>query len=84
VLFEEIAWSTNQVFAQTLERITKAGLRPHLLPKWHDVDDVAGLRRLHRELSGEMSRYLSGYPARRTKACLDALAAEGWLQEEQR
>jgi uncharacterized protein len=54
VLFERIAWSTNRVFAQTLERIRKAGLRPHVLPKWHDVDDFAGLQTLHRELRGEL------------------------------
>jgi uncharacterized protein len=79
VLFEGIAWSTVRVFAQTLERISKAGLRPHLLPKWHDVDDFASLRMLHRELRGELAHCLNGYPARRTKARLEALAAQGWL-----
>ena len=79
VLFEGIAWSTNRVLAQTLERVREAGLRPHLLPKWHDVDDFEGLQMLYRELKGELSYRLNGYPARRTKARLDGLAAEGWL-----
>lgn len=81
VLFEGIAWSTNRVFGQTLERIRKAGLRPHRLPEWHDVDDFAGLQMLSRELRGELAYRLNGYPARRTKARLESLAAEGWLQE---
>lgn len=79
VLFEGITWSTNQVFAQTLERIKSAGLRPHVLPQWHDVDDFASLQFLDRELRGELPHRLRGYPARRTKACLGILAARGWL-----
>ena len=79
VLFEGITWSTNRVFAQTVERIKKAGLRPHVLPQWHDVDDLASLQLLHRELRGELSHRVDGYPARRTKARLGTLAAQGWL-----
>jgi rSAM/selenodomain-associated transferase 1 len=79
VLFEGIAWSTNQVFEQTLERIKSAGLRPHVLPRWHDVDDFASVRFLDRELRGELPHRLRGYPARRTKARLGVLAAQGWL-----
>jgi rSAM/selenodomain-associated transferase 1 len=52
-MFEDIAWSTDRVAAQTLERAREIGLEVHSLPVWYDVDDVEGLRRLHGELSGE-------------------------------
>jgi hypothetical protein len=48
-LFEDIAWSTDQVAAQTMERVREIGLDIHLLPTWYDVDDIDDLRRLHRE-----------------------------------
>src|SRR5205823_15090674 len=42
-LFEDIAWSTAVVYAQTLERAAERGLRVHATPEWHDVDSVADL-----------------------------------------
>jgi hypothetical protein len=50
-MFEDIAWSTEKVAKQTLERAREIGLDVHRLPVWYDVDDVDGLRRLHAELS---------------------------------
>ena len=50
-MFETIAWSTEQVAKQTLERAREIGLDVHRLPVWYDVDDVDGLRRLRGELS---------------------------------
>src|SRR5439155_16718195 len=52
-VFEEIAWSTPLVFAQTVERAREIGLEPVVLPSWYDVDDVVALHRLHRELLGK-------------------------------
>ncbi|MGA2891833.1 MAG: TIGR04282 family arsenosugar biosynthesis glycosyltransferase [Xanthobacteraceae bacterium] len=52
-MFEDIAWSTGQVAAQTLERAREINLEVHSLPVWYDVDDIDGLRRLNAELSGE-------------------------------
>ncbi len=49
-MFENIAWSTEKVARQTLERAREIGLDVHRLPVWYDVDDVDGLRRLHSEL----------------------------------
>ena len=49
-MFEEIAWSTERVAAQTLERAREMGLDVHMLPVWYDVDDIAGLRRLTGEV----------------------------------
>ena len=63
-MFEDIAWSTERVAEQTLERAREIGLDVHILPAWYDVDDTDGLRRLNAELSGE-----------RTNAGVDALAA---------
>ena len=49
-LFESVAWSTEHVARQTLERAAAAGLKVHLLPVWYDVDDVDSLRMLRSEL----------------------------------
>jgi rSAM/selenodomain-associated transferase 1 len=52
-MFEDIAWSTERVAEQTLERAREIGLEVHSLPLWYDVDDAGGLRRLYDELCGE-------------------------------
>src|SRR5262249_30131148 len=52
-MFEDIAWSTPRVFAQTVERARELGLEPAVLPEWYDVDDVASLHRLSAELLDE-------------------------------
>jgi uncharacterized protein len=49
-MFEDIAWSTERVAEQTLERAREINLEIHMLPIWYDVDDVDGLRRLSVEL----------------------------------
>jgi uncharacterized protein len=49
-LFEDIAWSTERVAEQTLERAREIGLEVYRLPVWYDVDDVESLRRLQDEL----------------------------------
>src|SRR5208282_2001075 len=41
-MFEEIAWSTEAVAAQTLERAGEIKLDVHMLPVWYDVDDIEG------------------------------------------
>jgi rSAM/selenodomain-associated transferase 1 len=40
-LFEEISWSTEHVFRQTLERAAEIELPVVTLPPWYDVDDAA-------------------------------------------
>ena len=52
-LFEDVAWSTEQVARQTLQRAEEIGLRVHVLPTWYDIDDVESLERLHGELRGD-------------------------------
>lgn len=45
-LFADIAWSTPQVLAATLERCRELGLTPEMLPEASDVDTPDDLRRL--------------------------------------
>jgi rSAM/selenodomain-associated transferase 1 len=43
-LFENIAWSSANVLAQTLQRAAVGGLSLNVLPPWYDVDDLQGLQ----------------------------------------
>jgi hypothetical protein len=54
-LFQDIAWSTEHVARQTLERATDLGLSVHILPTWYDVDDIGTLKLLQTELSDGQS-----------------------------
>jgi uncharacterized protein len=45
-VFNGVEWSTDTVLSDSLSLALAAGLRPHLLPWWADVDTVADLRRL--------------------------------------
>jgi uncharacterized protein len=70
-LFEQIDWSTDRVFAQTLERAQEISLEAELLPAWYDVDDGATLERLRLELACPAG---AGYDARHTRAYLESHA----------
>jgi uncharacterized protein len=74
-LFEDIAWSTERVAEQTRERAREIGLALHVLPEWYDVDDVAGLRRLHAEIFDGAAP--TPQRARHTAALLSALWPDG-------
>jgi len=54
-VFEEIAWSTGAVLAQTLQRAAELRLLVLQTPSWYDIDDAGSLRRLIRDLFGEFS-----------------------------
>lgn len=72
-LFERIAWSTESVYAGTVERAHEAGLALVELPKWYDVDDAATLSVLERELlNSERPAFAtaSGFDARWTRQFL--------------
>ena len=45
-LFEEIDWSTERVFRQTLDRAREIGVPVELLPIGYDIDDPPALQRL--------------------------------------
>lgn len=51
-LFEEIDWSTERVFDQTMQRAAEIGIEVHQLPPGFDVDDSSTLHRLCDELLG--------------------------------
>lgn len=72
-LFQEIDWSTERVFAQTVERGSEIGLEVHVLPSCFDVDDRVALQRLCDELLGEN---LPAAPATK-KFLADTIAREG-------
>jgi hypothetical protein len=52
LLFEEVDWSTERVFQQTLARCRDIGLPVSVLPMWYDVDDATSLTALRDELDG--------------------------------
>jgi rSAM/selenodomain-associated transferase 1 len=66
-LFEGIAWSTDQVFSETVARCRELGLRVELLPQASDVDTPDDLHRLALRMNGDDL----GCP--RTRALLDTL-----------
>lgn len=86
-MFEDIAWSTERVAAQTRERARDIGLDLHELPLWYDVDDVATLRRLHAELCSVPPASGPGghepYSARHTAALLSRLWPDGSVRSAQ-
>jgi uncharacterized protein len=51
-LFEDIPWSTSEVYRLTLERAKEIGLSLKIVHGWYDVDDAASLKMLEDELSG--------------------------------
>ena len=51
-IFEEITWSTDVVFRQTLGKIQTINARLGVLPPWYDVDTPVGLKLLRDQLLG--------------------------------
>ncbi len=49
-IFTGVAWSTSQVWEQTVTRLQAANLTFAELPDWYDVDDAADLQRLRHDL----------------------------------
>jgi uncharacterized protein len=82
-LFEDIAWSTEHVARQTLDRAGELGLPVHVLPEWYDVDDVRALRLLQAELFEGASFAPGQHPnqPRRTRALMESLIASAELRE---
>jgi len=84
-LFEDIAWSSELVFGQTLDRAAELGVETVTLPRWYDVDDVASLRRLLNELLG--GGLPDAYGAAHTARALGGLRLDpetSWLGPAQR
>src|SRR5437764_6223797 len=79
-LFEDIAWSTELVLGQTLDRAAELGLEPITLPAWYDVDDVDSLQRLVDELLGTSvpGAYTAPHTGRVLRDLIDGARAS-WL-----
>jgi glycosyltransferase A (GT-A) superfamily protein (DUF2064 family) len=45
-VFDDMIWSTPQVFADTVHRAERLGLSVAVLPRWYDIDTPADLIRL--------------------------------------
>lgn len=71
-VFEEIDWSTERVYKQTIERARETGLQVEILPTSFDVDDRVTLRRLCDELLGE-SPNTDAFPAPASRQFLEDL-----------
>jgi len=75
-VFEEIAWSSDQVYRETLERAAEINLPVTKLPVWYDIDDQTTLQQLLVDLfeppaNNEAS--LPAGPAPATKAFLQRI-----------
>lgn len=51
-LFEDIPWSTGDVYRMTVERAREISLPVEIVQAWYDVDDAESLQLLSDELSG--------------------------------
>jgi uncharacterized protein len=82
-LFQDIAWSTDAVAAQTLDRAREIGLPIHILPAWYDVDDCGAIDLLIGELldGKPFSESLKSSPALHSRALLQSLAENSDLKE---
>ncbi|AMN45025.1 TIGR04282 family arsenosugar biosynthesis glycosyltransferase [Rhodoplanes sp. Z2-YC6860] len=71
-LFEDIPWSTSEVYRLTLDRAHEIGLPVVNVPGWYDVDDAASLQMLEAELSGGSLPFVAppGAPAPATRRFL--------------
>ena len=81
-LFEDIAWSTQQVAQQTLERAAELALPVHVLPTWYDVDDAEALRILQAELfeGRSFSPELRPNQPRHTRALMESMHRDSDLR----
>jgi rSAM/selenodomain-associated transferase 1 len=70
-LFEDIPWSTSEVYRLTLERAREIGLSVKIVHGWYDVDDSQSLKMLEDELSGKrldfMAQNVAGASAPETR-----------------
>jgi uncharacterized protein len=82
-VFQDIAWSTEHVAGQTLDRAAELGLPVHVLPEWYDVDDVRALRMLQAELfeGGSFAPELRPNRPQHTRALMQSLLAGADLRE---
>ena len=77
-IFDDIPWSTPQVYERTVERAREMRLPVVTLPQWYDIDDGDSLRLLESELAGERPAFaapgVTGARAPATRAFFAARA----------
>jgi rSAM/selenodomain-associated transferase 1 len=78
-LFEDIPWSTSDVYRLTLDRAGEIGLPVVNVPGWYDVDDQASLHMLEEELAGRPPAFaaIAGTDAPSTRQFLRERNAAG-------
>ncbi len=76
-LFEEIDWSTERVFAQTVERAEEIDVEVYKLPNGFDIDDRTTLRRLCDQLLGKQTRSTTEVAPETRKFLSAIIAREG-------
>lgn len=78
-LFEEMPWSTDQVYRLTVERAGEIDLPVFSASEWYDVDEASTLELLQSELRGDaLPAGLSGHPK------MAAPATQAYLHKLQR
>jgi hypothetical protein len=80
-LFDDIAWSTERVAAQTMERAREIGLEVYRLPVWYDVDDAESLNRLRAELGESAPAKGRSDALRPNRASHTRALVGGWWQD---
>lgn len=77
-MFEDVAWSTEQVAQQTRARAAEISLPVHELPEWYDVDDAPSLQVLRGELidGRAFATNLRSAPAAHTTTLLGSLLVQ--------
>ncbi|NJO23577.1 MAG: glycosyltransferase [Sphingomonadales bacterium] len=82
-LFQDIDWSTDQVFAQTLARAEALSLAVFQLPTWYDVDNAESLQTLIDEVMAGKRFRCVGIPAaaKWTRSHLSTLIEQFGLQD---
>jgi rSAM/selenodomain-associated transferase 1 len=58
-LFEDIPWSTSDVYRLTIERAWEINLPVETVPGWYDVDDASSYQMLEDELSGKHLSFIT-------------------------
>ncbi|MFP4597833.1 MAG: TIGR04282 family arsenosugar biosynthesis glycosyltransferase [Persicimonas sp.] len=75
-VFDNIEWSTPQVYGQTLRHARAAGLLCESLEFWYDADTIADLKLLKTHLFDYL-RYRQPHVARRTAEFIEELDEQG-------
>jgi glycosyltransferase A (GT-A) superfamily protein (DUF2064 family) len=57
-IFDDMPWSTPQVWPETIRRLDERGHSYAILPAWYDVDEPRDLKRLRDELLRTTDEYL--------------------------